>query len=73
MKKDMGSWSRDRDGFYSEQILRIAAHRIRGLMRQDIMQTASLEKILKSAYLQGIVDAAESIKLSDKERGEGDE
>lgn len=62
MKNDYGNWQTDRDGYYSEPILRVAAHRIKGLMKSNILQEATLEKILISAYLQGLVDAVEATK-----------
>jgi len=57
---------------YPPEMRRIAALRVRGLMKFNLVQTQSMARLLESAYLQGIVDAAESLpQAADKfSRGE---
>lgn len=72
MKNDYDAWRRDSEEFYSEHILKIAAARVRGLMQYSIIHNNPLAKLLESAYLQGIVDAAESMKAKEAEKEGGD-
>ena len=46
---------------YPLLIADLAARRIRGLMHSSVLQTTTIEKLLQSAYLQGICDAAECV------------
>lgn len=71
MKIDYGAWRRDSEEFYSEHIRKIAAARVRGLMQYSIIHNNPLAKLLESAYLQGIVDAAESMNPANTEGGDG--
>lgn len=52
---------------YPKDMMEIARKRIAGLMTGYILRVTTLEKLLESAYLQGIVDAAESIPYTTEE------
>lgn len=45
---------------YPEPIMDVARWRVRGLLHIHVLTTANLETMLMSAYLQGVVDAAEA-------------
>lgn len=71
-KQDWGNWQRDYEGFYPPEILAIAAKRVAGLMRLNCLKTAPLALLMESAYLQGLVDAADAIGPDKKQEPESE-
>ena len=55
---------------YPDYAKELARKRIAGLLRPSILTAATLEKMLESAYLQGITDA---VDVGIKIKGKGDE
>lgn len=53
---------------YPEAIMTFACHRIKDLLHTSILQTEPIERIVRSAYLQGMVDAIEVLSPSDEEK-----
>lgn len=49
---------------YPKEIIDLARRRCKGLLKYNILCTANLNKIIESAYLQGLVDAAEALPRS---------
>lgn len=57
--KDFGRWERFE---YPEDVLKIAKKRIAGLFHPNIIKFNSVEKLIVSAYCQGLIDSAEALK-----------
>lgn len=55
---------------YPKDISDVARKRVADLLSIGTLQTTSLEVILRSAYLQGLVDAIETLSPSDEEKTE---
>lgn len=53
---------------YPKDMMDIARRRVAGLLNGFILRVTTLEKLLESAYLQGIVDAAESIPYTSENK-----
>lgn len=56
MSKERNTWSTFP---YPQDIIGVAKNRLRGLMHASLLQTCTVEKLLMSAYLQGMCDAVE--------------
>ncbi len=63
MEKQYGTFIKVDD--YPKGAKELAKKRVRGLMHFNIVQTQPLSVLLESAYLQGLVDAIESLPQSE--------
>lgn len=59
-KHEVNMWKIEED--YPKATLETAKERVRGLMQYSIVSKHGLERLLVSAYMQGLVDANEILK-----------
>ncbi len=61
MKPEYGNWTREQED-YPKDLRIFAKKRIEGLLHKNILSGNNLSMLLESAYLQGIMDAAEATR-----------